>query len=311
MTAGSGRDDRAAIARFVDALWVERGLADNTRAAYASDLGLAARWLATRGMVLETAAESDLRAYLSARAHAPGAPRFSARTQARLISAFRQFYGWLVREGARRDDPSARLVQPRLPRRLPHSLTGSEVEALLAAPDRRTPHGLRDAAMLELMYASGLRVSELVRLRFDELDLEHGLVRLVGKGGRERLVPMGEPARDALVAYLRDSRSALCALSANSTAGRDAVFITARGGAMTRQNFWMLLRRYAVLGGVTTPLSPHSLRHAFATHLMEHGADLRVVQTLLGHRDLSTTQIYTHVARARLREFHARFHPRG
>lgn len=305
-------DDRAAISRFVDALWVERGLADNTRAAYASDLRLVASWLAGQGQnhsqprTLETADEADLRAYLAARSSSDDAPSFSSRSQARLVSALRQFYAWLLRSGVREDDPSARLAQPRLARRLPHSLSNQEVEALLAAPDRTAAHGARDAAMLELMYASGLRVSELVRLRFDELNLEHGIVRLVGKGGRERLVPMGEPARDALQDYLRSARAEL--LDAKTS---DFVFITARGTAMTRQNFWYLLRRYAAEAGVATHLSPHSLRHAFATHLMEHGADLRVIQTLLGHRDLSTTQIYTHVARARLREFHGQFHPRG
>ncbi|HEU0197249.1 MAG TPA: site-specific tyrosine recombinase XerD [Nevskiaceae bacterium] len=301
-------DDQAAIARFVDALWVERGLSDNTRVDYATDLGLVARWLATRGVALEAASEADLRDYLAARVGGSGATQrpFGPRTQARLISALGQFYAWCLGNGQRRDDPSARLVLPRLVRRLPRSLTGSEVEALLGAPARDDQLGLRDAAMLELMYASGLRVSELVRLRFDELNLEHGIVRLVGKGGRERLVPMGEPARDALRAYCTSARPGLLRGRAS-----DFVFVTARGTAMTRQNFWLLLKRYAVTAGVTTSLSPHSLRHAFATHLMEHGADLRVVQMLLGHRDLSTTQIYTHVARARLRDFHARFHPRG
>lgn len=301
-----GPDDVAAIARFVDALWVERGLADNTRAAYASDLRLLARWLAGQGASLERATEAELRGYLAARTAAGGRQAFGGRTQARLVSALRQFYAWLLRCGARTDDPAARLAQPRLARRLPHSLSTTEVEALLAEPGHDSPRAARDAAMLELMYASGLRVSELVRLRFDELNLEHGIVRLVGKGGRERLVPMGEPARDALRGYLRGARSVL--LGSGSS---DFVFVTARGTAMTRQNFWQLLRRYAVAAGVTTALSPHSLRHAFATHLMEHGADLRVVQSLLGHRDLSTTQIYTHVARARLREFHGQFHPRG
>lgn len=299
-------DDAAAIERFVDALWVERGLAENSRNDYASDLRLVARWLGPRGVTLETATEGDLRGYLAARAAARGQAPFGPRTQARLVSALRQFYGWLLRSDARRDDPSVRLVQPRLTRRLPRTLTGAEVEALLAAPDRNTELGARDAAMLELVYACGLRVSELVQLRFDELNLAHGIVRIVGKGGRERLVPIGDPARDALHAYIGGPRALLL-----GGATSDFVFVTARGGAMTRQNFWYMLRRYAVAAGVTTPFSPHSLRHAFATHLMEHGADLRVVQTLLGHRDLSTTQIYTHVAQARLKAFHERFHPRG
>ncbi len=299
-------DDAAAIARFVDALWVERGLAENSRIDYTSDLRLVARWLRPRGVTLENAGEGDLRDYLAARAAARSKVPFGPRTQARLVSALRQFYGWLLLCEARRDDPSARLVQPRMARRLPRTLTGAEVEALLAAPDRGTELGARDAAMLELAYASGLRVSELVKLRFDELNLGHGIVRIVGKGGRERLVPIGEPARDALRAYIGAPRTLLL-----GGATSDFVFVTARGTGMTRQNFWYLLRRYAVDAGVTTPFSPHSLRHAFATHLMEHGADLRVVQTLLGHRDLSTTQIYTHVAQARLKAFHERFHPRG
>lgn len=299
-------DDAAAIARFVDALWVERGLAENSRIDYTSDLRLVARWLRPRGVTLENAGEGDLRDYLAARAAARSKVPFGPRTQARLVSALRQFYGWLLLCEARRDDPSARLVQPRMARRLPRTLTGAEVEALLAAPDRGTELGARDAAMLELAYASGLRVSELVKLRFDELNLGHGIVRIVGKGGRERLVPMGEWAMARLSDYLLKARPLLAA-------GRetDSLFLTARGSAMTRHNFWHLIKRYARQAGIRTALSPHTVRHAFATHLLEHGADLRTVQSLLGHADLSTTQIYTHVTKQRLRELHRRHHPRG
>lgn len=298
-------DDAAAIERFLDMLWMEQGLADNSRKAYRSDLGLLARWLREQGVALETAMEVDLRAYLGARIAAADST-FGARSQARLISACRRFYAFQVREAVRKDDPSARLVQPRLPRGLPKTLNADEVGRLLGAPADDSSRGLRDRAMLELMYASGLRVSELVRLRLDELNIEHGVVRLVGKGGRERLVPMGEPASDALRLYLQAARSDLLR-------GRrsDFVFLTARGGPMTRQNFWQLIKRYAAQADIRVALSPHTLRHAFATHLLEHGADLRAVQTLLGHRDLSTTQIYTHVTRARLRDFHHRHHPRA
>lgn len=300
-------DDGAAIERFLDMLWMEQGLAENSRKAYRSDLALLARWLRVRDVALERAVEADLRAYLGARIAATLAGKpFGSRSQARLISACRRFYAHQLREDVRKDDPTVRLVQPRLPRGLPKSLSGEEVERLLAAPDPVDERGLRDRAMLELMYASGLRVSELVKLRLDEINIEHGVVRLIGKGGRERLVPMGEPAMDAIRAYLTTARPPL--LGAQRS---DHVFLTARGTCMTRQNFWQLIKRYTLQAAIQVPLSPHTLRHAFATHLLEHGADLRAVQTLLGHRDLSTTQIYTHVTRARLREFHHRHHPRA
>lgn len=300
-------DDRVAIERFLDMLWMEQGLADNSRKAYRSDLALLARWLRERDVSLEQAVEADLRAYFGARiAAASTLKSFGSRSQARLISACRRFYAHQVREAVRKDDPTARLVQPRLPRSLPKTLSGAEVERLLAAPDPIDERGLRDRAMLELMYASGLRVSELVDLRLDEINIEHGVVRLIGKGGRERLVPMGEPAMDAVRAYLVAARPLLLGLQRS-----DHVFLTSRGAHMTRQNFWHLIKRYAGQAEVHVPLSPHTLRHAFATHLLENGADLRAVQTLLGHRDLSTTQIYTHVTRARLREFHQRHHPRA
>jgi integrase/recombinase XerD len=308
-------EDAAGIERVLDALWVERGVARNTLDSYRSDLSLLARWLSPRGIELARAGENDLRDYLAARGQAHAASggkkngvgrRFSAGSQARLLSALRRYYRFLVRDGVRADDPTARLRSPKLPRALPKYLDGAQVERLLGAPDAGTTLGLRDRAMLELMYASGLRVSELVNLRHHQVQLERGLVQLVGKGGKERIVPMGEPARDWIERYLRQARPELA-----GNVRSDDLFITVRGEAMGRNNFWHLIKRYARVANITTALSPHTLRHAFATHLLEHGADLRVVQTLLGHSDLSTTQIYTHVTRTRLRELHARHHPRG
>lgn len=309
--------DAAGIERFADHLWLEYGLAPNTLSSYRSDLALLARWLRGRdtGRWLDTADVADLKEYLGHRnrpakpiagMQRPHSVRFGARSQARFITVCHRYYGWLVRERVRADDPAAHLEMPRLGRALPKTLTAAEVERLLAAPDDAHALGLRDRAMLELMYASGLRVSELVKLRRDELNLEHGVVRLIGKGGKERLVPMGEPALDALAGWLRNGRPELA-----KTTSADWVFPSTQGGPMTRQNFWMLINRHARAAGIHSKLSPHTLRHAFATHLLEHGADLRVVQTLLGHADLSTTQIYTHVARARLKEIHARHHPRA
>jgi integrase/recombinase XerD len=258
-------------------------------------------------------AEDDLKAYLAQRlaAGAPGgsggaAAPFGRRSQARFLSSCRRFYRYLVRERLRADDPTARLELPRLGRALPKTLSGEQIERLLAAPDVDDELGLRDRAMLELMYASGLRVSELIALRIAQVNLVQGVVRLVGKGGRERLVPMGEPAMEQVQAYLRRARPALA-----EGAASDWLFLSRRGEPMTRQNFWIRIKAHGRAAGITTPLSPHTLRHAFATHLLEHGADLRAVQTLLGHADLSTTQIYTHVARARLLELHARHHPRA
>jgi integrase/recombinase XerD len=301
--AATDPESQAGIERFADALWLEFGLAKNSLAAYRSDLRLLAVWLRGRGRALDAASTADLREYLAQRGKTKG---FSARSQARFITVCRRYYGWLVRERIRSDDPAASLTLPRLGRPLPKTLAPAEVDQLLASPAGDGALGLRDRAMLELMYASGLRVSELVKLRRDEVNVEHGVVRLVGKGGKERLVPMGEPAMDAVRAWLRHGRPELA-----GKASGDAVFLSQRGTAMTRQNFWVLIKRYALQAGVKSRLSPHTLRHAFATHLLERGADLRAVQTLLGHSDLSTTQIYTYVARARLKELHARHHPRG
>lgn len=282
---------------------MERGLAKNTQSSYRSDLALFARWLRVQGANLVQASETQIRDYFAQRS---ARPDFSARSQARLLSALRQFYRVLVMEDQRKDDPSVRLESPKMPRRLPKTLTEIEVEGLIAAPDVNSDLGLRDRAMLELLYASGLRVSELVKLELPRVNIEHGVVQVLGKGGRERLVPMGEWAMDWLKKYMAQARPQL-----GKGAASDFLFVTARGKPMTRHNFWHLIRRHAKTAGIHSALSPHTLRHAFATHLLEHGADLRAVQSLLGHADLSTTQIYTHVTKTRLRELHQKHHPRG
>jgi integrase/recombinase XerD len=296
-------EDEAAIARFLDRLWLERGLSANTQASYRSDLALFARWLVLQGVELAKAGEGDIQGYFAARSRDAGP--FTPRSQARLLSALRQFYRYLVMDRQRTDDPTAQLESPKLPRRLPKTLSEYEVTKILESPEADTELGLRDRAMLELMYASGLRVSELVKLELPRVNVHHGVVQVIGKGGRERLVPMGELAMDWIKRYLRDARPLLA-----EGAASDWLFITARGEPMTRHNFWHLIKRHALNAGVSAGLSPHTLRHAFATHLLEHGADLRAVQSLLGHADLSTTQIYTHVTRQRLRELH-KFHPRA
>ncbi len=292
--------DRALIERFADALWLERGLSTHTLAAYQSDLRHLARWL-PRGLL--AADRSDLQDYLAALVTGAGA---RPRTSARRLSSLRQFYRWAVREHLLEEDPSALIEAPRLGRPLPASLTEGEVEALLAAADIATPEGLRDRCMLEVLYATGLRVSELVGLRGDQVGLAQGVVRVLGKGSKERLVPLGDEALDWLQRFLREGRPALL-----GERRCEALFPTRRGAGMTRQAFWYRVRKYARAAGIRGHVSPHTLRHAFATHLLNHGADLRVVQLLLGHSSLSTTQIYTHVARERLRALHERHHPRG
>jgi len=295
--------DPAAIEAFADALWMERGLSRNTLSAYQSDLRKVAAWLAAeRGRDLRGARREDLLDFLAGESQRGSKPRSSAR----LLSCLRQFYQYGLREGWRKDDPSARIDAPRLGRPLPKSLTEREVEALLAAPDTGAPQGFRDRCMLEVLYATGLRVSELVGLRPEQLSLTQGLVRVTGKGGKERLVPLGEEALSWLQRFLGGPRRDLLN-------GRlcPELFPTRRGSGMTRQAFWYLIKRHAMRAGIGKPLSPHTLRHAFATHLLNHGADLRVVQMLLGHSDLSTTQIYTHVARERLKNLHQVHHPRG
>lgn len=289
------------IERFLDGLWAERGLADATLAAYRNDLARFALWQCGRGGLLDADAD-DLRTYLAGES----ARGTHARSVARLLSSLRQFYRFQRRAGAVRADPTARLESPVTGRRLPSTLSEGDVEALLAAPDAGTALGLRDRAMLELMYAAGLRVSELIRLTLPELNARQGVVRVRGKGGRERLVPVGEAAVQWVARYLDEARPAL--LGGHRS---DTLFLTGRGGGMSRQNMWYRIRDHAIRAGISAPVSPHGLRHAFATHLLNHGADLRAVQLLLGHADLSTTQIYTHVARARLKALHAAHHPRG
>lgn len=292
----------AIIERFLDALWMEQGLSANTLAAYRADLKGAAQWFAAKQLTLLAAGRDDLLDYLARRVHQQARPG----TTARLLSSLRRFYQYQVREGRLHHDPSALIDAPKLGRSLPKALSEAEVESLLRAPDTAHDLGLRDRAMLELSYASGLRVSELVGLEMTQLNLRQGVVRVVGKGGKERLVPLGEEAAEWLEKYLREARPALLhGMPSN------ALFVTQRGGAMTRQAFWYLIKRYARQVGVKASLSPHTLRHSFATHLLNHGADLRVVQMLLGHHNLSTTQIYTHVARERLKSVHAAHHPRG
>jgi integrase/recombinase XerD len=290
------------VERFTDALWMERGLSDNTLAAYRNDLAGLAGWLLKNGKTLCTAQRTDLLDYLSHRVIEGARPR----TTARLLSSMRRFYRYQVRENRVRDDPSVRIDTPRIGRPLPDTLTEQEVDALLDAPDTTDALGLRDRAMLELLYACGLRVSELVGLAADQVNLNQGVVRLTGKGNKERLVPLGEEAVDWLQRYLDEGRPQLVR---EQVAG--FLFLSRLGRGMTRQTFWHRLRRHALEAGISKHLSPHTLRHAFATHLLNHGADLRVVQMLLGHSDLSTTQIYTHVARERLKDLHAQHHPRG
>ena len=290
------------IDRFVDALWIEDGLAQLTLSAYRRDLTLYARWLAgSAARALDDTRESDLLAYFAQR-HAGT----RATTANRRLSVFRRYFRWAVRERRVAADPTLRMAGARQPLRVPRTLSESQVEALLGAPDVGTPLGLRDRTMLELMYASGLRVSELVSMKSVHLGLAEGVLRVVGKGSKERLVPFGDEAHAWLQRYLSAARGGILKGQAS-----DALFVTARGGPMTRQMFWNIVKRHAREAGIAMPISPHTLRHAFATHLLNHGADLRAVQMLLGHADISTTTIYTHVARERLRQLHARHHPRG
>ncbi len=295
---------QASIDRFVDALRIEDGLSANTLAAYRRDLTLYAQWLATaQQRALDASTATDLQAYAVAR-HA-GTRATSAN---RRLTVFKRYFRWAQRERLIATDPTLKLLAARQAMRVPAALTEAQVEALLAAPDTDTALGLRDRAMLELMYASGLRVSELVGLKSVHVGLSDGALHVTGKGSKERLVPFGEEARAWLARYAAAGGARASILGGQAS---DALFVTARGGAMTRQGFWLLIRKHARAAGITVKLSPHTLRHAFATHLLNHGADLRAVQMLLGHADISTTQIYTHVARERLRVLHAAHHPRG
>lgn len=292
----------AQIEAFADALWMERGLSANTLAAYQTDLRHFALWLESRGLGLLDVGRAEIQQYLALQFEQGK----KSRSSARLLSTLRQFYQYSLREGRLQQDPTERIDAPNIGRPLPKSMSETEVEALLRAPDTETAEGFRDRTMLELLYATGLRVTELVTLRPDQLSLNQGVVRVMGKGSKERLVPLGEEALDWLARFIPGARRELLGQRIS-----EALFPTRRGEAMTRQAFWYLIKKYALKAGILASLSPHTLRHAFATHLLNHGADLRVVQMLLGHSDLSTTQIYTYVAQARLQELHARHHPRA
>lgn len=301
--ARSKAHSNSALDVFCDALWLEDGLSRLTLDSYRRDLEQFSHWLDKDGggKTLADADAVDVQAYL---AHRHTLTRASS--AARLVSSLRRYYRYALRQGQIAADPTLNIAAPRRPRSLPKSLTEDDVEKLLEAPDVNQPLGLRDRAMFELLYASGLRVSELVTLKVAQVSRDMGVVRVMGKGGKERLVPLGEAALSWLTRYLEESRPMILDGRAS-----DELFVTGRGAAMTRQAFWQLIKRYALRCGLTQPISPHTLRHAFATHLINHGADLRVVQLLLGHSDISTTQIYTHVARERLKQLHAKHHPRG
>jgi integrase/recombinase XerD len=294
-------DSQHRIDAFTDALWLEDGLSRNTLAAYRRDLEVYCRWLGAQGLRLDDTGEAQLQAYFADQ-HATT----RATTANRRLTVFKRYFHWAMREGALQADPTLRMRPARQALRVPDAVSEAQVEALLMAPDVSTPLGLRDRAMLEVLYASGLRVSELVELRTFQLSLADGVVRVTGKGARERLVPFGAEAEDWLRRYLEAGRPAI--LGGRQT---EDLFVAVHGSAMTRQMFWQIVRKHAVAAGIRLRLSPHTLRHAFATHLLNHGADLRAVQLLLGHADISTTTIYTHVARERLRTLHAQHHPRG
>ena len=311
MAESTELNDDGQIDTFIDHLWLEDGLAKNTLESYRADLSQFNVWLGLSkkdnnkselltGHLLE-ANQADIQQYLAVKF-----PQSKPRSISRLIASMRRFYRYALRENLIKTDPTLQIESPKLPRSLPKSLNEQEVESLLNAPNTLDSIGLRDRAMLELLYASGLRVSELVDVKVNEVSTQDGVVRVTGKGSKTRLVPMGQEAADWIDQYLKDSRPKI--LKGQMT---DAMFATKRGGAMTRQAFWYLIKRYALVAGITKHMSPHVLRHAFATHLLNHGADLRVVQMLLGHADISTTQIYTHVARERLKQLHSTHHPRG
>lgn len=295
--------DRQAIEQFIEQVWSEYGLAENTLISYRSDLTGFARWLGGQGTSLAMATRELLYRYLAQRS----AARYTARSNARLLSTLRRYYKLMRRIGRVEQDPTLLLEAPKLPRSLPKALSEAEVESLIRAPDIATPLGLRDRAMLELLYATGLRVSELVGLRADQINLRQGVLRVTGKGGKDRLVPIGEEAQHWLEKYVAEARPLL-------TRGRvaEAVFVTARVHGMTRQMFWFMVKKHGLAAGIAGQrISPHVLRHSFATHLLNHGADLRALQLLLGHSSLSTTQIYTYVAKEGLKRLHAQHHPRG
>jgi integrase/recombinase XerD len=296
------KDPKEVIDRFLDAIWMERGLSENTLGAYRADLLALTQRLTDRGINLVAASKSDLLDYISWRVDGGAKPRSTARQ----LSSFRRFFRYLLREGVISEDPTAQIAMPKIGRSLPQSLTEEEVDSLLRAPNVAEPLGHRDRAMLELLYATGVRVSELINLKMSQMNLNQGVLRIIGKGDRERLIPLGDEAQDWLREFIEGPRVEIL-LERQS----DYLFPTRRGDRMTRQAFWHIIKRYAKKAGVRKRLSPHTVRHAFATHLLNNGADLRVVQLLLGHSDVSTTQNYTHVARERLKDLHARHHPRG
>jgi integrase/recombinase XerD len=288
------------IDQFLDAVWVEQGLSENTLSAYGSDLRIFAKWLAGKSMLEVDGAE--LSSFLASR-YKEG---IGNRSSARILSSLRRFYGYYIRENNIKIDPTALIESPRIGQPLPASLSEQDVELLLDAPEVSNALGFRDRTMLEMLYATGLRVSELVNLKFEQISFRQGVVRIIGKGNKERLVPVGEEAMSWLENYMGQARKTIL-----GERQCDYLFVTNRTGNMTRQAFWHIIKRHAKKAGINKELSPHTLRHAFATHLLNHGADLRVVQLLLGHSDLSTTQIYTHIARERLKELHSKYHPRG
>jgi len=301
LKSSSSTEQHPLVDAFIEALWLEDGLSPNTLAAYRRDMQGFSQWLEAQDLHLDNAGENDVQAYF--------ADRFDqtrASTANRRLTVLRRFYQWALRDKHLSTDPTLKLLTARQAPRLPKTLSEAQVEALLAAPNTETPLGLRDRAMLELLYASGLRVSELVGLPMLSLNLREGVLRITGKGNKERLVPFGEEAADSLQQYLSQARPVLLGKQQSP-----AVFVTQQGAAMSRVMFWKLIKKYALLADIHVPLSPHTLRHAFATHLLNHGADLRAVQMLLGHSDISTTTIYTHVARERLKALHAQHHPRG
>ena len=291
------------IETFIDAIWSQKGLAELTLSAYQQDLKSFSIWLKNRNIRLEHADQASIQAYLAHRFKAGS----SARTTARLLSTLKQYFRHLVKTGERQDNPTALIHAPKIQRSLPQTLTEDDIGALLEAPDCDSDYGLRDRCMLEIMYSSGLRVSELVALQMNQINTNLGLVRLTGKGNKERVIPVGEEALYWLERYIQQGRPGLIQAGKNT----DALFPSSRGTAITRQAFWQNIKKYLLIADVKTSYSPHSLRHAFATHLLNHGADLRTVQMLLGHSSLSTTQIYTHIAQARLQKLHAEHHPRG
>ncbi len=295
--------DQSLIDTFLDSLWLEKGLSENTLKSYRHDLQAFVDWLFENNQSVAGVSRADINLYLSHRLQ----KGLKARSTARSLSCLRALYRYMLREKLIENDPTLRVENPKLGRPLPDTLTEMDVEQLLAAPDLETPLGLRDRTMLEVLYACGLRVSELTELRLGQINLRQGVIRILGKGSKERLVPMGEEAINWLTRYLADARGELL----KDNLGQDVVFPSNRGVAMTRQTFWHRLRKLAASAGIQKKLSPHTLRHAFATHLLNHGADLRVVQLLLGHSDLSTTQIYTHIAQQRMKELHQQHHPRG